>query len=323
MSTSAIRHVAVIGCGTIGASWAAFYALRGLRVTLFDAQPQTHATAEARARQAIASTAALGLATPEQQRAATLHPCATLAEAVAGADLVQESVLETYPVKHAVLAELDAATRPDCLIASSSSGLLISELQRPMARPRRAFIAHPFNPPHLVPLVELVGGRQTDPAVIEQARAFYAAHGKVPVVLHQEVPGHIANRLAAALWREAIELVAQGVASVEDVDRALCAGPGLRWAIMGQHMIYHLGGGPGGYGHFIDHIGKAFEEYWRTMPTWTSIPPAAREAIVAGVHDATAGRAAADLIAERDRKLAALLQQLYPPPPPVAQSSEQ
>ena len=317
MPAPAIRQIAIVGCGTIGASWAAFYALRGLRVTLFDEQPATGASAAERARLAIRGTVAMGLATAAQEAAAELRAAPTLAEAVADADLVQESVLETYPVKHAVLAQLDAATCPECLIASSSSGLLMTDLQCVMARPQRAFIAHPFNPPHLIPLVELVGGRQTDPAIVEQARLFFLAHGKIPVVLHQEVPGHVANRLAAALWREAIDLVASGVATVEDVDRALCAGPGLRWAVMGQHMIYHLGGGQGGYAHFIDHIGKAFEEYWRTMPTWTSIPPAAREAIVAGVAAEAAGRTSAELAAERDRKLALLLQALYPPPPPA------
>ena len=155
-----------------------------------------------------------------------------------------------------------------------------------------------------------MGGKATSPTTLAWARTWFARLGKTPVTLRREVPGHLANRLAAALWREAIELVASGAATVEDVDRALAAGPGLRWAVMGQHLIYHLGGGAGGYRHFIEHIGTAFEAYWRTMPTWTSIPADARAAIVAGVEAEAAGRSLAELARERDEKLAAVLKAL-------------
>ena len=303
-----IQRVGIVGAGTIGASWAAFYALHGMQVRIFDDDPSAAGAAPEVARGHLARMAELGLAEPCGQ--AQLTAAGSLEEVCDAADLVHESITETYEAKKPVFAQLDALTDPSCPLASSSSGLLMTEIQAGMAHPERAFIAHPFNPPHLVPLVELVGGEQTSPEVLERAREFYASLGKEPVTLHKEVPGHVANRLAAALWREAIDLVGQGVASVQDVDTALRAGPGIRWAIMGQHMIYHLGGGQGGYRDFIDHIGKAFEEYWRTMPTWTEIPDDAKEAVIQGVEEAAAGRSLADIAAERDAKLAAILRAL-------------
>jgi 3-hydroxyacyl-CoA dehydrogenase len=307
---SEIRTVAVVGAGTVGAGWAAWFALHGMEVRVYDAHEPTRRTVAATVRGHLQRLVDLGLADPAPVAAAQLRVVESLEEAASGADLVQESVLETYEAKKAVFRGLDACTPPDTLLASSSSGLLISEIQPVMGHPERALMVHPFNPPYLIPLVELVGGPATSPETIERARRFFSAHGKEPVVLHREIPGHLANRLAAALWREAIELVAQGVATVEDVDTALRAGPGLRWAVMGQHMIYHLGGGQGGYAYFIDHIGKAFEQYWQTMPTWSAIPAEARQAIVAGVEAASHGRTLPELAEERDRKLAAVLKAL-------------
>ena len=312
MQSTEITQIGVLGTGTIGASWAAFFALKGLHVRLCDADPAAAAAGAASARQHLRRLVELELATAAEADAAEarLQVVPDLEALADGVHLVQESVLETYQAKKEVYARLDALAPPAAILASSSSGLLISEIQTVMQHPERTLIAHPFNPPHLVPLVELVGGEQTAPEVLARARAFYERLGKAPVTLDKEVPGHVANRLAAALWREAIDLVASGVASVADVDRALSAGPGLRWAIMGQHMIYHLGGGKGGYEYFIEHIGKAFEAYWRTMPTWTEIPEDAKAAIVAGIEDAAAGRDLSEIAAERDRKLAAVLKAL-------------
>jgi 3-hydroxyacyl-CoA dehydrogenase len=187
----------------------------------------------------------------------------------------------------------------------------MTELQKVMKHPRRSLIAHPFNPPHLVPLVELVPGSETDPEIIRKLYDFYRGLGKIPVVLKKEVPGHIANRLATALWREAIDLVASGVASVEDVDKALYAGPGIRWAFMGQHLIYHLGGGEGGYEHFIEHLGKGIELNWKSMATWTEIPAEAREAVVRGMNDFLGEREMPDLTRWRDEKLVKILKAVY------------
>ncbi len=222
-------------------------------------------------------------------------------------EFVHESVFENYDVKKEVFAQMDGFAHPATIIASSSSGLLMTEIQKVMKYPQRSLIAHPFNPPHLIPLVELVSGRQTAPEVITTMSNFYQGFGKIPVVLQKEVPGHIANRLAAALWREAIDLVVAGVASVEDVDKALYAGPGTRWAFMGPHLIYHLGGGEGGYEYFINHIGKAFEEYWQGMASWTEIPEDAKEAIISGVKNSLDGQSLSELTQWRDEKLVELL----------------
>ena len=250
-----------------------------------------------------------------------LAPAEDITAFLDGVDYVQESVAETYEVKGKVYAEMDRAASPRTILASSSSGLLMSEIQKRLSRPERCLIAHPFNPPHLVPLVELVPGRKTDPAIVERVKSFFEELGKIPVVLKLEVPGHIANRLAAALWREAIDLVIRGVASVEDVDKALYAGPGIRWALMGQHMIYHLGGGEGGYGYFIDHIGKAFGAYWREMASWSEISPESRERLVEGVRESMGERNAAEIARWRDEKIVALLKVIYGKQEPAPMSS--
>jgi len=313
MSQSRIQSVGILGAGTIGSSWAAFYASKGLAVRFFDSDKGTQEKALPRILGFLKFLRANELA----QEAASakgeknLAAAASIQELASGADFIQESTTEDYAVKRQVFAEADRAAPPDTPIASSSSGLLVTEIQKAMKRPERALIAHPFNPPHLIPLVELVPGQQTSQETVERSRAFFEELGKIPVVLNKEVPGHIANRLAAALWREAINLVASGVASVEDVDKALYAGPGLRYAIMGQHLNYHLGGGAGGYRRFIEHIGKTFEAYWRTMPTWTQIPAEAQEAIVSGMEEAVKGRSVQEICAWRDEKLVKVLKAVY------------
>ncbi|MCC7493899.1 MAG: hypothetical protein IT204_16200 [Fimbriimonadaceae bacterium] len=303
--------VGIVGCGVIGTSWAAWYAAQGLPVRLHDRDPATLASAVERAQGHLTRLVELDLLPAAAGAAAAARlTVAERLEALADQPLIHEAARETYEVKRPLFAALDGLTPPTTVLLSSTSGLLQSELQPVMRHPERSLTAHPFNPPHLVPLVELVPGPATAPAVVERLQAFYEQHGKVPVVVRREVPGHLANRLAAALWREALDLVASGVATVEDVDKALTAGPGLRWAVLGQHLIYHLGGGPGGYQHFIDHLGPAFAEYWRTMPTWTSIPPETAAAAVAGVNDLVGQQPTADLAARRDRRLAAVLRAL-------------
>ncbi len=304
-----MRTVTLVGVGTVGLGWAAFFAAKGLTVRLYDARATAVRDAPAAVRQRLEALCGSGLmaAAAVEPALARLVPAATLEEACAGADLVQESAAEDTAVKRALFESLDRLLGPDVIIASSSSGLLISELQAGLRHPERALIAHPFHPAHLMPLVELVGGRATASAVVERARAFYEGLGKTAVVLRREIPGHLANRLAAAVWREAIDLVASGAASVEDVDRALCAGPGLRWAFMGPHLTYHLGGGKGGYAHFIEHVGPTFEACWRDMATWTALPAGAAAALSQGVEAEVAGRSPEELAAWRDRRLAAVL----------------
>lgn len=303
------RTVALVGVGTVGLGWAAFYAVKGLAVRLYDARETAVQGAPAAVRERLETLTAVGLLDPAEvaPALARLAPASTLAEACAGVDLVQESAAEDAGVKRALFADMDALLAPEVILASSSSGLLISELQAGLRHPERTLIAHPFHPPHLMPLVELVGGQSTSPAVVERARAFYEGLGKTAVVLRREIPGHLANRLAAAVWREAVDLVASGAASVEDVDRAMAAGPGLRWAFMGPHLTYHIGGGQGGYAHFIEHVGQTFEAYWRDLATWTTLPPGAAEAVIDGVAAEVAGRGPAELAAWRDQRLAAVL----------------
>ena len=234
---------------------------------------------------------------------------------LAEADFVQESVLETYEVKARMHLLIEANVEPGAIIASSSSSLLPSRMQEPLRHPARFLLAHPFNPPHLVPLVELLPGAATEPEVTRRAFEFYEGLGKIPVVLKKEARGYIANRLAAALWREAVHLVAEGVASVEDVDKALYAGPGMRFALMGQHLIYHLGGGPGGYREFFDKlVPTAAEPILADLATWETVPDQAREAVIEGIDEFIGDRSVEELEARRDAKLVALLKTLYPNP---------
>lgn len=307
-----VRIVGIAGTGTIGASWAAFYAGKGMSVRLFDDVVENRGSGLEKARQCLEDLERFGLLEDGEAREAVdrLVPVESL-EGLAEAEFVHEAASERYEVKTELFARLDRLADPEVILASSSSGLLMTEIQRKMDHPERALIAHPFNPPHLIPLVELVRGEKTSEGTVRRMHTFFSGLGKVPVVLQKEVPGHIANRLAAALWREALDLVVSGVASVEDVDRALCAGPGLRWALMGQHMIYHLGGGKGGYEHFIDHIGKSWSALWADMADWKEIPEAAREAAIAGVEEAMAGRKPEELAAWRDEKLAVLVRAIY------------
>ncbi len=307
-----LATIGILGTGTIGSSWAAFFAAKGCDVSMFDSNPAVLERGLAAARDNIDALEAAGMMPvgEAEPAGARLAAADSVAATASGADYIQESIAETYEAKRAVFAEASAAARDDAVIASSTSGLLITKIQEAASHPERTLIAHPFNPPHLVPLVELVPGEATSPATIEKALAFFERLGKVPVVLKKEVPGHIANRLAAALWRESIDLVASGVATVEDVDKALHAGPGLRWAVMGQHMIYHLGGGEGGYRGFIDRIGGSFESCMADMADWTEIPEDAKDAVVAGVLDEAGGRSLAELRQLRDRKLVAVLKAL-------------
>jgi len=230
-----------------------------------------------------------------------------VAAAVAEADFVQENGPEREDLKHALFAVLDAATRPDVILASSSSGLLPSAIARGCpAHPERVVIGHPFNPPHLIPLVEVVPGEMTTPEVVDRAIAFYESVGKRPIRLRQELPGHVANRLQAALWQEAYSLVERGVATVADIDTAISHGPGLRWAVLGPFVNQHLSGGPGGLAHILEHLGPPTEKWWRDLGRVTLTPELATT-LVAGVDAELEGTDQAALVADRDAVLHQLL----------------
>ena len=240
-----IKRVAVLGAGTIGASWTALFLARGLHVAVQDPNPVAEAYVRRYVADAWPTLHRLGMAADAAPDRWTFH--ASPVAAVREADFVQENAPERLELKRALYAEIDAALLPEAILASSSSGLMMSDLQPGLASAPRMAIGHPFNPPHLIPLVEVVGGKATAPATVAWCLDFYRRVGKRPIHIRKEAPGHLANRLQAALWREAVSAVVTGLATVEDVDTAISAGPGLRWAAMGPHMTFHLGGGEGGY----------------------------------------------------------------------------
>ncbi|NBH09343.1 3-hydroxyacyl-CoA dehydrogenase NAD-binding domain-containing protein [Amycolatopsis sp. SID8362] len=284
--------VAVVGTGVIGASWAKLFLAHGLDVVATDPAPG----AEEQLRGALEGT-------PLDR----LRFVADAGEAAAAADFVQENGPEREDVKHALFAVLDEAARPDVVLASSSSGLLPSAIARGCPRhPERVVIGHPFNPPHLIPLVEVVPGRDTAPEVVDRAVDFYASVGKRPIRLAREVPGHIANRLQAALWQEAYSLVERGVATVADIDTAIAYGPGLRWAVLGPFVNQHLSGGAGGLAHVLAHLGPPTEEWWRDLGR-VHLTPELAETLVAGVDAELAGTDQQSLVAARDAVLGRLL----------------
>jgi 3-hydroxyacyl-CoA dehydrogenase len=284
--------VAVVGTGVIGASWAALFLARGLDVIATDPAPG----AEERLRSAL-----------EGASTDRLRFVADAGEAAAGADFVQENGPEREDVKHALFAVLDEAARPDVILASSSSGLLPSVIARGCPHhPERVVIGHPFNPPHLIPLVEVVPGRDTAPEVVDRAVEFYTSVGKRPIRLSRELPGHVANRLQAALWQEAYSLVERGVATVADIDTAIAYGPGLRWAVLGPFLNQHLSGGAGGLAHILRHLGPPTEEWWRDLGQ-VHLTPELAETLVAGVDAELAGTDHDKLVAARDAVLDHLL----------------
>jgi carnitine 3-dehydrogenase len=293
----------VVGCGLIGASWAAFFLSRGLDVHAADPGVDAEEKLDLMVAAALADLAKLGPADVSKPGTLTFH--ADLRSAVARSDFVQESTPENIELKRRMVSEIDAAARPEVLIASSTSSLRASDIQLDCARPDRVLVAHPFNPPHLVPLVEIVPGERTSPAAQQAAHRFFARLGKKPILVRREVVGHVANRLTAALWREAVHLVAEGIATVADVDDAVRYGPGLRWAIHGPHMLYHLGA-RGGMKDYLAHLGPAQEARWANLGTPT-LSEEVKDKLVAGVLEESGGRSVEELSRERNEQLIALI----------------
>lgn len=297
--------VTVVGTGLIGAGWTALFLARGLAVRAWDPAPGY----AARLREAVSARSSALAALGAAPQLARLRCCDTLEEAVAGTSFVQENAPDTEAAKRPLLATLDAATPPAAVIASSTSALLLSPLVADLAGAGRFVLGHPINPADLMPLVEISGGERTTPSTIERAAAFYRFLGKHPVVLRREIAGHIAGRLAAALYREAVALVEDGVADAASVDEALSASMGLRWAATGVHLSYHLGGGTGGLRHYLDHLGPAQERRWASMRT-PRLTDALKDRLVSEVEAMTGGTSIPMLEAERDRRLVALLRAL-------------
>src|SRR6266581_2610189 len=304
--TRIINRVAIIGTGVIGASWAALFLAKGLEVVATDVAPNAEASLKRFVEAAWPALKRLGLAPGASQ--ANLKFVADLPLAIKDADFVQENGPERIDFKKKLYGQLDELLPADVIIASSSSGLTMSEIQSGCpSHPERCVIGHPFNPPHLIPLVEIVGGTLTSEATIQRAAAFYTALGKQTVRLRKEVPGHVANRLQAALAREVYYLVAEDVVSVTDVDKALCWGPGLRWGIMGQVLLNHLGGGQGGIEHFFEQFTGPMTAWWKVLGS-PVLTPEVQKKLTDGVHAEAGSRTIAELEAERDEILLGLIE---------------
>lgn len=302
-----VGTVGILGAGVIGASWAALFLASGRSVRVYDPSPQAEAALRAYVETAWPTLSELGLT--ENGTPDAVQFCDSAARAVRGAGFVQESVPERIAVKHALFAEIEPALDPGAIVASSASGLTLAQMQAGWRDPARFVLGHPFNPPHLVPLVEVMGNARTAPGVAEAAAAFYEAVGKTTIRLNREVPGHVANRLQAAVWREAIHLVMSGVASVGDVDKAMSAGPGLRWAVMGPTALFSLGAGPGGLAAFCAHFSDTFNGWWDDLGT-PRLDDATVARLVDGAEAAAEGASHAELSARRDAMITAILKAL-------------
>jgi len=300
---SDLDQTAVIGAGVIGASWTALFLAAGKSVTVHDPAEGVEAQVRDYVDRAWPTLEQLGLV--KDGAPGALRFSDDPADAVTGAGFVQESVPERLPIKHALYARIEPALSPGAVVASSASGLTLSEMQDGWKDPGPLVLGHPFNPPHLIPLVEVMGNARTRPDAVDIAERFYAEVGKVTIRVNKEVPGHVANRLQAALWREAIHLVVEGVASVEDVDTAVWAGPGLRWAAMGPTMLFHLGAGAGGMAEFCARYTDSFNRWWDDLGDLHLTPEIAAE-LADGVRREAAGIEPAELSARRDALIAAM-----------------
>jgi carnitine 3-dehydrogenase len=299
-----IHRVAVIGTGVIGASWAAQYLARGLDVVATDPAPNAEANLRKYVDEAWEQLEQIGLspgASPDRL-SFTRDPKQALGEA----DFVPENGPERPDFKMKLFADMDEATPIDSIIASSSSGITPSVMQSACRHPERVVVGHPFNPPHIVPLVEVVGGAKTSPEAVRQAMRFYASIGKKPIHVRKELPGHVANRLQAALYREMLYLIEQDVLSVEETDTAVSYGPGLRWGVMGQSLQWHLGGGAGGIKHFMEQLMDPLAALMKTLGN-PEVSPELKETIADGVMREAGGRSVDELAREENEIIIGLL----------------
>jgi carnitine 3-dehydrogenase len=299
-----IRRVAVVGTGVIGASWAAQYLARGLDVVATNPNPNAEADLRKYVDEAWEQLKVIGLSPGAARDRLTFTT--NMKEALSKADLVQENGPERQDFKIKLFVDMDDATPADSLIASSSSGITPSVMQSKCKHPERVLIGHPFNPPHIIPLVEVVGGTKTSPDAIEQAMAFYASIGKKPIRLRKEIPGHVANRLQAALYKEILYLIEQDVLGVTDADDAVSWGPGLRWGIMGPNLQFHLAGGAGGIEHFLEGVFVGLSPVMNALGN-PKITPDLKQKIVDGVLEEAGNRSVQQLAKEEDEVLLKLL----------------
>ena len=299
-----IRNIAIVGTGVIGASWAAYYLSRGFNVTATDPAPNAEDGLRKYIDEAWKTLSKNGLSAGASCDRLTFEP--NMALALAKADFVQENAPERPDFKAKLFAEMDDATPPNSILASSSSGITMDVIQSACKRPERSVIGHPFNPPHVIPLVEVVGGAKTSPQTIEKTMAFYSSIGKKPIRLLKALPGHVANRLQAAIYKEVLYLIQQGVLSVADADLAVSYGPGPRWGVMGPSLQWHLGGGPGGINHFMEHLMGPLEGMMKALGT-PNITPELKETVANGVMRIAGNRTVEQLAEEENQILTGLL----------------
>lgn len=302
-----VRTVTCVGAGVIGGGWAAYFLARGYRVVAWDPADDAEERLRYLVERAWPALIDLGLADGASTGNLVFEP--DLAKACAQADFVQESAPEVLDLKRSLLADIDAATPEGVVVSSSTSGYGMSEMQDKCAHPERTVVGHPFNPPYLIPLVEVVGGTSTAPDVVAWTSDFYRHAGKSVITMDREVPGFIANRLQEALWREALHMVAAGEATVEQIDLSITDGPGLRWPIHGPMLTFHLAGGQGGMAHMLDHFGPSLLEPWTRLEA-AELTPQLRDAVVDGCEREADGRTIDELVAERDRGVIAVLRAL-------------
>src|SRR5690606_28207028 len=295
--------IACIGTGVIGGGWAAHFLARGYAVRAWDPGEGSAERLSRLVQAAWPALTELGLADGASLDNLTVAP--TLADAVDGVGFVQESAPESLSVKRRLLADIDAATASGVVIASSTSGFAMTDMQVDATTPERLVVGHPFNPPYLIPLVEVVGGERTERWAVDWASDFYRHVGKSVITMDRELPGFIANRLQEALWREALHMVAEGEATVEQIDTAITDGPGLRWPVHGPCLTFHLAGGEGGMAHMLDHFGPSLEAPW-TRLTAPELTSQLRDDMVSGCDEEADGRSIAELVAERDRAVIAV-----------------
>ncbi len=299
-----VRTVTCVGAGVIGGGWVAYFLARGYHVVAWDPAEDAGSRLRHLVQAAWPALTELGLSEGASLDRLTVEP--DLATACAAAEFVQESAPEDLELKRTLLADIDAATPVDVVISSSTSGYGMSEMQVRCAHPERTVVGHPFNPPYLIPLVEVVGGARTSADAVAWASDFFRHIGKSVITMDREVPGFIANRLQEAIWREALHMVAAGEATVEQIDLSITDGPGLRWPMFGPMLTFHLAGGQGGMAHMLDHFGPSLQSPWTRLVA-AELTPELRDAVVEGCEREADGRSIDDLVEERDRGVIAVL----------------
>lgn len=303
-TNSEVKNITIVGTGVIGASWAAYYLSRGFNVIATDPAPNAEANLRKYVNEAWTTLSKNGMSAGASRDRLTFEP--KMALALAKADFVQENAPERPDFKIKLFAEMDDATPPGSILASSSSGITMDVIQSHCKRPERCVIGHPFNPPHVIPLVEVVGGAKTSPETIEKTMAFYASIGKKPIRLYKALPGHVANRLQAALYKEVLYLIQQGVLSVEDADAAVSYGPGPRWGVMGPSLQWHLGGGAGGIHHFMEHLMDPMAGLMKALGS-PDVTPGLKQTVTDGVMRMAGNRSVEELAEEENEVLTGLL----------------